>query len=133
MPLNEKLIKAKAAARRQAESYAEDLKEAARAVAKDLMAAETCREVLQDTFLEHLAPLVWKQTTPEPEVVPSLPMDDEDAKRFEKALVSFGKHEGCPVGEVEIGYLVWLEERSGFSRNLNRYLRSERGQRRQSE
>lgn len=130
--MDEKLIKAKAAARRQAESYAEDLKEAARGVAKDLMAAEIYREVLQDAFLEHLAPLVWKHTTPEPEVVPSLPMDDAEAKRFEQSLMPQKKWDTVTVDEMVIGTLVWLDN-DPFHRDLNRYLRSERGQRRQSE
>lgn len=67
----------------------------------------------------------------EPEEKPVSPvMSDDESKRFEKRLMPFGMHMGKQMNAVPIEHLVWLHERN---ERLTRYLRSDRGQRRQEE
>ena len=77
---------------------------------------------------EHLPGLI-----PDVEVMQDRPMGDEEAEAFERESMKFGKHQDTQIGEVPIDYLVWMEEQDDFRRELNRYLRSERGQQRQEE
>lgn len=58
-------------------------------------------------------------------------MTDEEARRFERSKMKFGKHSGEQIGEVPIGYLLWVHEEFTFERDLARYLKSERGQKAQ--
>lgn len=55
-------------------------------------------------------------------------MSDDEAARFERRKIGFGRHADVTYGEVPIGYLIWLH---GSSVELSKYLRSDRGQRRQ--
>lgn len=55
------------------------------------------------------------------------PMDDQEARRFERRTMSFGQHHGKQIGDVPLSYLVWLDEESrGFQLALHRYLASDR-------
>lgn len=55
---------------------------------------------------------------------PQHAMSDEEARRFERRTMEFGKYAGQPIGsEVPLSYLVWLDEQPDFRRELNRYLR----------
>lgn len=58
------------------------------------------------------------------------PMDDQEARRFERQTMRFGQHHGKQIGDVPLSYLVWLDEEGrGFQAALHRYLASERIQR----
>lgn len=63
---------------------------------------------------------------PEPDKRPSF--DRQEALAFERRLVGFGKHYNETYSDAPIDYLIWLSEQN---ENLNKYLRSEIGQRRQ--
>ncbi len=55
-------------------------------------------------------------------------MSDEEAERFEKyETIKFGEHRGLKYGEVDVGYLDWVADKS---LTLQAYLRSERAKRR---
>lgn len=96
-------------------------------------------EFRNDRFWEKLAAAVAaKLPKPAETVSPDLldPMNDAQAARFEReTMISFGKYasDPQPVAEVPINYLCMLVDDSPLKRQLRRYLRSERGQRRQIE
>ncbi len=55
-------------------------------------------------------------------------MSDDDAKRFGRRIVPFGRYSqdwGDPrrIQDVPLSYLVWLEEADDFRRDLTRYLK----------
>lgn len=55
------------------------------------------------------------------------PMTDEEAKRFGKETMTFGKHCGKQIDSVDLDYLSWLADNSRQTwRNLHRYLNSPR-------
>jgi len=84
-----------------------------------------CREV----FLE-LAPLP-KPTAKPPVPMSTVPMTDEEATKFARTKMPFGKDKGKAVKDVELSYLFWIDGENQFGRDLHRYLLSESVQREQ--
>lgn len=72
-------------------------------------------------------------TTYRPQKNELTPMTDAEARGFGKQRMTFGKHAGKRVDDVEMQYLEWLADSDGtkFSLNLLRYLKSERIRREQ--
>jgi hypothetical protein len=85
-------------------------------------------------FWEVLAEHCAKQLPAKPEQVDPLPaMNEAEAIRFEATHFPYGKHFGELIGTVDCGYVLFLTEGDAFSRNLRRYVKSDRFQRRQDE
>lgn len=56
-----------------------------------------------------------------------IPYTQDEAKKFGKEIIPFGKHEGRFIDEIPLTYLCWLADVSrSFSAKLVRYLRSDR-------
>lgn len=91
--------------------------------------AEQMRDLIGDEtprFWEELARLAQEQLPPVPAPVdPFAAMDEQEAIRFERHALTFGKHAGESVGVVPCGYLGWLAE-NDFAIDLRRYLKSAR-------
>lgn len=62
-----------------------------------------------------------------------LPMDDDEAAKFEEWMIPWGKYAEHHVGEVPVGYLLFLAEGDEFTRKLRRYVASKMFARRQDE
>lgn len=60
-------------------------------------------------------------------VASSKVMEDKKAKAFEKSILTFGVHVGKTYADAPIEYLTWLTD---SARELQAYLRSDRGQKR---
>ena len=69
------------------------------------------------------------QTEREPVESPNV-MSDQEAKRFERSIVSFGKHKGKAIKDVPLDYLLWVDG-DEFRGDLRRYLKREDVQREQ--
>lgn len=54
-------------------------------------------------------------------------MDEEEAKRFERKEIAYGRHQGQQYGDVPITYLTWVAD---SATELQAYLRSVRGRER---
>lgn len=57
---------------------------------------------------------------------PDEPMSNEEASRFGKSKMPFGKHVDKTIDETPMDYLEWLDAQPDFRRQLRRYLESER-------
>lgn len=58
---------------------------------------------------------------------PAGPMTDEEAERFDRAVMPYGKYADEFVEAVPVGYLDWLAGQSDdFKDRLRRYVRNER-------
>ncbi len=55
----------------------------------------------------------------------SAAMTDEQARRWERTPMPFGKYQGTPVHKVSLLYLDKLTDETPFMRSLKRYLASE--------
>lgn len=92
---------------------------------------QALRSALMD-LLSKLNPTEDLEQAATGDVTPRDPaMTDTESAAYETETMQFGtwvNHEMCGV---PIDYLVWLDGEADFRRNLNRYLRSERGQARQ--
>ncbi len=102
------------------------------------------QDLLQLVEIEHLQnPIFWLQLhraaeekvrhlLPQPPPVPKPhAMTDQEARDFEQTTVPFGEHKGRQVSEIPLDYWLFLTENE-FSRQLFRYVRSDRFQRLQS-
>lgn len=65
------------------------------------------------------------------QVSPLVPMTDAQASEFEQQEMKFGKFSGIAIGDVDCPYLEWLADTNSFSRELLRYVKSDRFARRQ--
>lgn len=54
------------------------------------------------------------------------PMTEREAISFEAETMPYGKHAGSQVGIVGVDYLLFLTEGDEFSRQLKRYVKSNR-------
>ena len=78
-----------------------------------------------DRFIEIL--VEYFQPAVKPESEPIRPMDDVEARRFEKRKMEFGKHQGVAMGDVPFDYLEWLSDsQRESSKEITRYLKSDR-------
>ena len=73
---------------------------------------------------------VMLPTFAEPEPTDSSVMSDQEAKRFERSTMTFGKHEGEQIKDVPMSYLLWIDG-DEFRADLRRYLRREEVQQEQ--
>lgn len=83
-------------------------------------------------FWETLVQLAEDKLPPKPVAVdPCPPMDDKEAANFERWIMPYGKHGGKPLGDIPIGYMLWLTEGDEVVKNARRYVRSKRFSERQ--
>lgn len=54
------------------------------------------------------------------------PMSEMQAQEFGKTTMTYGKHQGKRIDDIEISYLEWLSTGNEFQRDLRRYLASKR-------
>lgn len=119
--MNEELVKAKVAARKEATDVLAFVVGEATVVAKDNepTVVRAFWEVIRDAALERV-PL----PVTEPKVLRAKPMTDEQAHRFEKEIIPFGQHANTRVGSVPLQYLRWLADQP-FIDELRAYLANE--------
>ena len=91
----------------------------------------------EDVFLDAIQ-TAFAVTSDPSQVVRDKPMGDHESADFEAgrgqmSRMPFGMHENKSIGDTPIAYLLWLDGEPDFRRQLNRYLRSDRGQARQEE
>jgi uncharacterized protein (DUF3820 family) len=79
--------------------------------------------IFYEVLLRELRSCIGDDIWPRAEVARDLPMTEKEAKAFESKNIDFGKYAGTAIKDVDVGYLVWLEEQPDFRRRLNRYLR----------
>ena len=84
-------------------------------------------------FWRALAFQVKAKLPPEPEPEQPELMSEEQALRFERTRVPYGKYQDCDVDMVPTEYLCWLIDGNEFTNNLRRYLKTERFKRRQAD
>lgn len=72
----------------------------------------------------HLAAAAEGKVPPPPPSRGIQPMSDEEAARFERNRIEFGKHKGELIQDVPAAYLCWIAE-DEFRENLQRYICSD--------
>lgn len=83
-------------------------------------------------FWELLAEHCARQLPPRPaDRDPLPPMSEAEATRFEGVRFPYGKHAGELIGSVDCDYVLFVTEGDEFSKQLRRYVKSQRFQNRQ--
>lgn len=83
-------------------------------------------------FWETLIQLAEERLPPKPVPVdPYPPMADDEAAKFERWVMPYGKHGGKPMGDIPVGYMCWLTDGDDVVKAARRYVRSKRFSERQ--
>ena len=121
--MNEQRIKDRIEGRKHADAVLDLACEELDSISPDFRIAYW--ERMHEAVIAHLTALGIDLEPPRPKLVP---MDDAEAKRFEKTAMPFGKHAGLLVDQVayeDLHYLDWLvraTEEDHFKENLRRWL-----------
>lgn len=94
---------------------------------------EMCGERPQ-RFWEALSQFVDEKLPPKPVPVdPCPPMDDKEAANFERWIMPYGKYGGEVMGNIPVGYMLWLTEGDEVVKSARRYVKSKRFSERQDQ
>jgi uncharacterized protein (DUF3820 family) len=77
-------------------------------------------------FWEVIIELAQQQIGATPQTGSEASMTDDEARRFGKQTITFGKFQGKPIDEVPIDYLEWYVDSQQFAKDVAKYLQSQR-------
>lgn len=96
----------------------------------DMRLSEVDRRVIMGAIDRFCAEHADTPPRKAPQETSPVAMNSDQAKAFEQARITYGIHSGKCMGDIPIKYLCWLGDPTESSRNLQQYLRSDRGKRR---
>ncbi len=88
-------------------------------------ADEVSRQIVHSRVLRALT-THYLYTPPKSQTYRVEPMTDVQAKAFEDTPMKYGKHVGKRIGDVPIDYLCYLADPNEWTKDLKRYLASDR-------